>query len=213
MYAFAATANIPHRRTGKLIVAQRGEEAALDALFQRAVSNGVELQEVDRAFVKGREPHIAAEHAAWSPATGWIDAEAYIRALADDVVRRDGVMLTGTTLVAVEQSDEKIVVITERERIDASAVVNAAGLFADDVSAICGGEAFQIFPCRGEYAELAPRARHLINGLVYPVPRKPLAAPFGSDRRFTISRTNRITSAIACRLERSWSRRERYCRQ
>lgn len=170
LYAFAEGHRVPHIRCGKLIVAQAGEEDRLEAVHRSAAANGVRVDAVDRAFVSAREPHVSAAAALWSPHTGWIDADAYVRALAGELARHDGVLLVGTPPVGIEPRTGGLTVVTPAERIEADTVVNAAGLHADEVSVMAGGEPFTIYPCRGEYAELVPRARHLVNGLVYPVP-------------------------------------------
>jgi len=171
LYAFCREHDVPHVRCGKLIVAQDGEEAALEKVRASATAAGATVEPVDRDFIRAREPHVAAVAALWSPDTGWVEAEALLRALDQDLRRHDGVVLVGTDVEGIEpRAGGGLTVVTAHERIDADAVVNAAGLDADRVSAMAGGEPFTIYPCRGEYAELAPRARHLVNGLVYPVP-------------------------------------------
>jgi len=173
LYAFCAQAGVPHVRCGKLVVAQGGEEADLQRVATNAAANGANVVPVDIGFVRAREPHIAAAHALFSPDTGWVEAEALVHALQADVDRHDGVVLVGTPIVGAEpRAGGGFTVATPRERIEADCIVNAAGLHADEVSRLCGGEAYTIYPCRGEYAQLALRARGLVNGLVYPVPHQ-----------------------------------------
>jgi len=171
LYAHCASAGVPHVRCGKLIVARRHELPALEAVARQAAENGARVEEVGPDVITAREPHVSADHALWSPDTGWVDAHALVRSLAADVERHGGVLLAGTPCLGAEPLPSGgLRVATPREEIDASLVINAAGLYADEVSERCGGQRFRIYPCRGEYAELAPRARHLVNGLVYPVP-------------------------------------------
>jgi L-2-hydroxyglutarate oxidase LhgO len=168
---FCAAHGVPHHASGKLIVAtETSEEAALEVLAANALESGVVLELVDAAFVRRREPFVRATRALWSPLTGWVEAEAYVKTLQRECERHGAHVLPGSPVLGVEAHGPGATVVTPHERIEADVVVNAAGLFADEVSALCDGERFTIYPCRGEYAELTPRASRRVNGLVYPVP-------------------------------------------
>ena len=171
LYEFCERHSVPHRRLGKLIVAaDEAEIAELEALGQNAGANGVKIELVDAAFIRAREPHAHGLAALFSPSTGIIEPESYVRALAGICADRDVFLLPGTRVVGGSSRGDAIEVETGNERIRARVVMNAAGLYADDVSAAFGGQKFTIYPCRGEYAELVPGKRSLVRGPVYPLP-------------------------------------------
>jgi L-2-hydroxyglutarate oxidase LhgO len=172
LYAFCERHRVPHARCGKIVVAQRDDQlAGLEALKARGEANGAEgLAIVDGAGIRRREPHAAGVAALLSPNTGVVEPETLVHALAGILGESGGYLLPGTRLEGADLTSDGVLLATERESILAAVVVNAAGLFADQVSAMLGGESFRIHPCRGEYAELAPSRRHLVNALIYPLP-------------------------------------------
>jgi L-2-hydroxyglutarate oxidase LhgO len=172
LYAFCEQYGVPYKRCGKLIVAQDDHEIEqLEALLAKGRANGVcGLEMVDADFIRQREPHVRAVAAIYSPNTGIVEAEALVRTLARMCSEHDGFVLPGSPVVGADSRPEGIELKTPVESILARSVVNAAGLYADEVSATLGGEAFTIYPCRGEYAELVPSKRGLVNALVYPLP-------------------------------------------
>ena len=172
LYDFCARHDVPHNRCGKLIVAHDEHEVqALEALHARAVDNGVEGMEiVEQAFIREREPHLKVRVALFSANTGMIEAEALVHTLASLCREKEAFLLPGSPLVGADSTADGMVLRTPAESIGARSVVNAAGLYADEVSEVLGGRRFRIYPCRGEYAELVPARRSLVNGLVYPLP-------------------------------------------
>ena len=187
-FAFCEEHNIPHRRTGKLVVATEArEEPALEALYKRGQENGVEgLRLIGPAEIREREPHIVGVTALDVPSTGIVSAEELVRAYARVAVEQNAHIVTRAQVVSLEPTAKAIRVgirvgedvntppgqdeIASQETIEARCVINAAGLYADHVAALIGNHSWKIYPVRGEYCEVRGPRRSLINGLVYPLP-------------------------------------------
>ena len=172
LYRFCDEHQVPHARCGKLVIAADEHEIAeLDRLLAVGHANGVSsLVRVDGAFVRAKEPNVRAVGALWSPDTGIVEAEALIKTLERLCRDNDVALVVGSPVIGAAPRTSGIELVTPHEQIVAGTVVNASGLYADTTSALLGGKSFTIYPCRGEYAELAPSRRGMVNGLVYPLP-------------------------------------------
>ena len=118
MYEFCARHDVPHARTGKLIVApsSTGDTTQLEALHARGLANDVEeLEMVDAAFVRAREPHVRATAALWSGSTGIVEPEALVRALKQLCDARDVMLVVGSAAIGGGHDGDRLVVRTPNE--------------------------------------------------------------------------------------------------
>jgi len=173
--AFCATHDIPVQQVGKLVVALGEDELSrLDALYERATANAVpDLQLVGAERIREIEPHAAGIRALWSPSTGIVDYGRVALAYADEVRNRGGQIHTGREIVAIERTVNGVRARWRDGESFAGAIVACAGLWSDRVAAMTGDtsrNAPRIVPFRGDYYRLTPDARHLVRGLIYPVP-------------------------------------------
>ncbi|UTA46987.1 L-2-hydroxyglutarate oxidase [Simiduia sp. 21SJ11W-1] len=177
-YHFAASRNIPHRRTGKLIVATHPtQQDALENLAARATGNGLSLRHLNAREVRDIEPAIQAVAALRVDETGIVDYPALVRALVAEFEQAGGRLWLGAEVSRIDESDAGVTLaLPEGARLQLDKLVVCAGLQADRLIAAQGlAPDFAIVPFRGEYYRLRKGAVRL-NHLIYPVPDS--ALPF-----------------------------------
>lgn len=169
---YARHRGIPHRVTGKLVVATDPSElAGLAALEERGTAHGLTVTRLGPDAARDHEPHVACIAALHVAETGIVDYRAVARSLADDVTSLAGEVRTGCAVTAAVRVGSLHRLGTTAGDVRARAVVNCAGLQSDLVARAAGVDpTARIVPFRGEYHELTDSARDLVRGLIYPVP-------------------------------------------
>ncbi len=173
MERFAERHGIPIERCGKLVVAlDESDLPRLAALRERAIANDVPgLEEVGRERLAEIEPHAAGIRALWSPSTSIIDFRRAALAMADDIRTLGADVRLAHRVTGIQERAGEVEVETTNGPVVARHVIVCAGLHADRLAAMAGSTtAPRIVPFRGDYYTLAPAARHLVRGLLYPVP-------------------------------------------
>ena len=172
MTAFAQEHGIEYETCGKLIVAtSEAEVARLDALAARASANGVTCRLISMEEARDYEPHVGGVKALRVENTGIIDYTAVSEKLAELASQRGADLILGARVRAIHGSDREVVVEHDRGQVTSDLLINAAGLHSDAIARLAGvTPTVRIVPFRGEYFELSSDRRHLVNGLIYPVP-------------------------------------------
>lgn len=172
MEEFCAAEGISYEICGKVIVAlDESELPAMERIHERGVANGVKCEVIGKERLNELEPHSAGIKAIHVPEAGIVNYKQVCQRLAERVRERDGQVLTSARATRMDRANGKVVVTTAAGEVEASQVVNCAGLHCDRVTAMSGQRPdAKIVPFRGEYYELTREAEHLCKNLIYPVP-------------------------------------------
>lgn len=176
MLAFCDRENIPYTLCGKVIVAVDPDDVPrLDALYERAVANGVQVESIGPERLREIEPHAAGVKALHLPKAGVVDFRLVSQRLAECIERAGGTVTTGAEVTGLHEGSSGVVVRSTAGDFEAATVVNCAGLQSDRVVRMIRASSrlpapARIIPFRGEYYVLREAAQDLCRALIYPVP-------------------------------------------
>lgn len=171
-YAFCRDYGIPHRQTGKLIVATNPSELdRLGPLLERCVDNGLNPEMLDQAGLRELEPAVKGAAAIRVQESGIVDYPAMCNEMLRQFCECGGHYLTGCEVTGITEHSLEVLVHSRTGTFTGNKLVVCAGLMADRLARMQGlDEGFRIIPYRGEYFRLRPALDGLISHLVYPVP-------------------------------------------
>lgn len=166
--------HVDFERIGAYVVATSEEELKeLDRLYEQSKNRNVPVRYVERDELVKEEPNIsdAALRAIDLPSTGIIYPWQLAIALMEVAVKNGVELHLNEEVIGINKKENSYEVVTNKGMIETTYVINAAGVFADDIyRMISDNVQFDITPRKGEYFVLDKLAKPLVNHILYPIP-------------------------------------------
>ncbi|WP_017305934.1 NAD(P)/FAD-dependent oxidoreductase [Spirulina subsalsa] len=162
------------KRIGEITIALSEEQIpTLHQIKTQGEQKGVPGLELwDTEQILRAEPHLSPDIVAglYAPTTGVVNPYEACFALIDNA-RLNGLEIsTENPVLGLDYREDVWQINAQKGVIYSRFVINAAGLFADEVSAMAGVETFKIKPRKGEEYLLDKRLKGHIQRVIFPCP-------------------------------------------
>ncbi len=168
--------DILYKGCGTLIAAKSEEELPhLDELYENAKAVGLSgVSRLSREEVLDLEPNLSKDIAGGirTEGGGVVLPFDLVFALAENAAANGASISVGTEVTSIKEEDGLYTIETNRGQIRSRYIVNAAGLFSDNIARMIGDDSFSITPVKGEEYLLDRRLQGLVNRTIFPVPTK-----------------------------------------
>lgn len=166
--------DFPFRRNGSLVLCLTKEDLPnLHALYERGVANGVpDLTLLTKEEVLGMEPNISDDIAGalYAPTGGIVCPFSMNIAFAENAAVNGVDFRFDTSVEGIVKKNGVFEVKTSAGIIMARTIVNAAGVYADEIHNMVSGEKLHITPRRGDYFLLDKSAGSFVSHTVFTLP-------------------------------------------
>ncbi len=176
METVAKELSVPFCRNGSMVLAFSDEDLeTLETLRLRGEENGVPMLRIlCPEEVWEKEPAISREikGALWAPTGGIVCPYELTIGGIENAMDNGAELKTNFCVTGIRKDGDSFVVVSPEEEICASYIVNAAGLFADEIARMVGDDSFSISPRRGEYELLDKTQGTLVHATIFQPPTK-----------------------------------------
>ena len=164
------------RRNGSLVLCfDDADVPKLGELYHRGLQNGVpDLQIITGDEVRKMEPNITDEVVAalWAPTGGIVCPFGLTIALAENACVNGVEFCFNTEVTAIHKAENGYTLETTAGATKAKMVVNAAGVYADNIHNMVSAKKLHITPRKGDYCLLDKEAGSHVSATVFQLPGK-----------------------------------------
>ncbi|WP_113671042.1 NAD(P)/FAD-dependent oxidoreductase [Vallitalea guaymasensis] len=165
---------VPFKRIGSFVIAfDENDMEQIKTLYDYGIKNNVpDMKILTKEEVREMEPNMSDEviGALHAPTAGIVCPYELTLAAAENAVDNGVELILDCAIKDINKVDDKFELDTTRGKIVSKYVINAAGLFSDDISAMAGDDSFKINPRKGEYLLLDKRQGNVVNKVIFQPP-------------------------------------------
>ena len=167
--------NVPYKNNGSLVVAFSDEEMnTVRGLYERGLQNHVPQMEIlDKEALKALEPNLSDEAvgALYAKSAGIVCPYELTIAATENAVSNGAEFRRNFRVNGLDFADGRFLVTAESgESLEATLVINAAGVYSDRISALAGDDSVQITVRRGEYFILDKTVGDMVSATIFQCP-------------------------------------------
>ena len=167
--------NFGFKETGSLVISMEDDKEPLEKLMANGIKNGLDdLEIIGPDRIRELEPELThdVKWALYCKGAGICSPYEMAIAMAENAIKNGVTLKLEHQVTGIEKDGDVFKVSTDREEFQGRYVVNAAGVYADEISKMVGVNNFEILPRSGEYILFTRGTGDPINTVIFQLPTK-----------------------------------------